>query len=211
MTLATQSLLPLLLLLRPGSSGAGFIGSLAAAPPHRSAHAVMQMNNAKQLRFGDDARAAFISGVDKVAAAVKVTLGPKGRNVVLSNKKMLPRVVNDGVTIAGEVETDNTAENVGIKLLLQAASQTDSRAGDGTTTSTVLTQAISKEGLRYVSSGHNAVALQKGLVKAAAFFVGKIREAAVPITTLEQYAQVIAISRAAPVHLPRSSRAAPAC
>ena len=104
------------------------------------------------------------------------------------------KVVNDGVTIAGEVNLESIPENVGVKLLLQAASQTDSRAGDGTTTATVLTQAIMREGIRLTSSGHNAVALQKGLLKAAAFFSAKIRELAEPVTSYEQYKQIASIS-----------------
>jgi len=133
--------------------------------------------------------------VDQVANAVRVTLGPKGRNVVLQSRNgEPPTVVNDGVTIASEVKLPTVQEDVGVKLLLQAASKTDSRAGDGTTTSTVLTQAIMGEGLKYVTSGHNSIALSKGLIKAAAFFVKKIREAATPVTTYEQYQQIASIS-----------------
>lgn len=132
---------------------------------------------ARRVQYGDAARSLLVAGVDKVADAVKVTLGPRGRNVVLEDAQAGPQIVNDGVTIAGNIVLDVPEENVGAKLLLQAASKTDSRAGDGTTTSIVLTQAIVRAGLRIISNGHNAIALQRGLVKAAAFFVDKIRKA----------------------------------
>eukprot|EP00967_Tisochrysis_lutea_P033208 scaffold39431_cov34-Tisochrysis_lutea.AAC.3 len=149
---------------------------------------------ARNIDFGQDARIHLANGVDKVANAVKVTLGPRGRNVVISPKGKQPSVINDGVTIAGQVNVESLKENVGVKLLLQAASQTDSRAGDGTTTATVLTQAITRAGMKLVGTGANAIALQKGLNKAAAFFSKKIREAAEPVTTLEQYQQIATVS-----------------
>jgi len=149
---------------------------------------------ARKVLYAGEAREALMAGVNKVADAVKVTIGPRGRNVVIRPTGKMPAVVNDGVTIAGEVNLESIPENVGVKLLLQAASQTDSRAGDGTTTATVLTQAIMREGIRLTSSGHNAVALQKGLLKAAAFFSAKIRELAEPVTTYEQYKQIASIS-----------------
>jgi len=149
---------------------------------------------ARRVQYGDAARSLLVDGVDKVADAVKVTLGPRGRNVVLEDAQAGPQIVNDGVTIAGNIVLDVPEENVGAKLLLQAASKTDSRAGDGTTTSTVLTQAIVRAGLRIVSNGHNAIALQRGLVKAAAFFVDKIRKAATPVTEYEQFKFIGSIS-----------------
>jgi len=145
---------------------------------------------ARRIEYGAAARQHLVNGVDKVASAVKVTLGPRGRNVVIAPRGKNPSVVNDGVTIAGQVNLESLQENVGVKLLLQAASQTDSRAGDGTTTATVLTQAICKAGLKLVENGQNAIALQRGLNKAAAFFSKKIREYAQPVTTYEQYKQV---------------------
>eukprot|EP00326_Haptolina_ericina_P031065 CAMPEP_0181172134 /NCGR_PEP_ID=MMETSP1096-20121128/2289_1 /TAXON_ID=156174 ORGANISM="Chrysochromulina ericina, Strain CCMP281" /NCGR_SAMPLE_ID=MMETSP1096 /ASSEMBLY_ACC=CAM_ASM_000453 /LENGTH=553 /DNA_ID=CAMNT_0023259845 /DNA_START=93 /DNA_END=1754 /DNA_ORIENTATION=+ len=148
----------------------------------------------KSVHYGDGARSLLVQGVDKVADAVKVTLGPRGRNVVLQDANNAPQVVNDGVTIAANIVLETPEENVGAKLLLQAASQTDSRAGDGTTTSTVLTQAIVRAGLRLVSNGHNSVALQRGLVKTAAFFVDKIRKAATPVTEYEQFKFIASIS-----------------
>jgi len=148
----------------------------------------------KTIVYGDKARMDLMTGVDKVANAVKVTLGPRGRNVVIADPKQGPTVVNDGVTIAASVDLEVPQENVGVQLLLQAAAKTDSRAGDGTTTSTVLTQAIVRSGLRYISNGHNSVAMQRGLVKAASFFVDKIREAATPVNTIEQYESIATIS-----------------
>jgi len=154
--------------------------------------------NGKDILFGDSARDRLASGVDKVANAVKVTLGPKGRNVVLGggSRKGSPEVVNDGVTIAGEIKLVDNCENIGANLVLQSAVKTDSRAGDGTTTSTVLTQALVNEGLRFVSNGHNAVALQRGLLKSSAFIVSKIREMATPVTSYEQYKYIASLSAA---------------
>jgi len=148
----------------------------------------------RRIEYGEDARQKLLAGVDQVANAVKCTIGPRGRNVVLESKTGEQRVVNDGVTIAGEVVLDSISENVGVKLLLQAASKTDSRAGDGTTTATVLTQALMKAGNRYISSGHNAMAMQRGLNKGAAYFSKKIRELAEPVTTREQFQEIAAIS-----------------
>lgn len=148
---------------------------------------------AKNLQYGDDARFTLMRGVDQLADAVKVTLGPKGRNVVIE-AGYIPQVVNDGVTIARAIELSDPGENVGARLILQAASQTDSRAGDGTTTATVLTQAIVKAGLKFVSYGSNSVALQRGLVASAAFFVEKLRALATPVTTFEQYKYIATIS-----------------
>jgi len=150
--------------------------------------------DAKRVQFGDDARASLISGVNKVANAVKVTIGPRGRNVVLAPARGIAVIINDGVSIASDITLDDPGEQVGANLLLQACSQTDSRAGDGTTTSAVLTQAIVGAGAKLISNGANSVAIQKGLNKCAQFFVKKIREAAKPVTTLEQYASIAGIS-----------------
>lgn len=150
----------------------------------------------KQVQYSDEARSSLIEGVNKVANAVKVTIGPRGRNVVINDARANGEVyiINDGVSIAGSIELDDVAEQVGAKLLLQACSQTDSRAGDGTTTSAVLTQKLVNVGKQYISNGVNAVAMQRGLIKASAFFVDKITKAAEPVTTLEQYAAIASIS-----------------
>lgn len=154
----------------------------------------VHMAGGRKVVFGDNARKSLLTGVDKVANAVKVTIGPRGRNVVLARKSGEVVVINDGVSIASDIELEDTAEQVGVRLLLQACSQTDSRAGDGTTTSAVLTQAIVRAGNKLISNGANAVALQRGLNKAASFWVSKIREAAEPVTTFEQYAHIASIS-----------------
>lgn len=172
---------PSLLALLLAAPAVGFHAASGYCPTRVQQHCVQM--NARKIAYGDNARASLMAGVDKVADAVKVTLGPRGRNVVIYPKGKVPSVVNDGVTIAGQVDLEDLAENVGVKLLLQAASRTDSRAGDGTTTATVLTQAIMRAGLKLVSNGHNSVALQKGLNKAASFFSKKIRDMAMPVTT----------------------------
>ncbi|KAL3912225.1 MAG: hypothetical protein SGPRY_008408, partial [Prymnesium sp.] len=166
-------------------------GGLGCPPPPLSRSASPSM---KVVQYGDDARLSLVGGVDQVANAVKVTLGPRGRNVVINDAKKGPRVVNDGVTIAENIVLSLPQENVGARLLLQAAQQTDSRAGDGTTTSTVLTQAIVRAGLRLVANGANSIALQRGLIKGASFFVEKIRNMATPVNTFEQYQYIASIS-----------------
>jgi chaperonin GroEL len=154
-----------------------------------------KIDTGKKIEYGDAARASLIAGVDKVANAVKVTIGPRGRNVVLARSREEDIcVINDGVSIAADIELSEPAEQVGAKLLLQACSQTDSRAGDGTTTAAVLTQAMVRAGAKLISNGTNSVAVQRGLNKVAAFFVTKIRAAAKPVTTLEEYTSIAGIS-----------------
>ena len=134
-----------------------------------------------EVQFGDASRKSLQAGIDAVANAVKVTLGPKGRNVVLERSYGVPEVVNDGVTIARDIELEDTRANVGAKLLVEVASKTDQRAGDGTTTSTVLTQALVTEGLRLVASGANPMALQRGLQKASKLLAAEIKAVAKPV------------------------------
>lgn len=136
---------------------------------------------AKLIRFSDASRAALERGVDALADAVKVTLGPKGRNVVLEKKFGAPDVVNDGVTIAREIELEDPFENIGAKLLLQVATKTKDQAGDGTTTATVLAQAMTREGLRNVTAGANPVGLRRGMDRAVAELVGAIAGLAQPV------------------------------
>jgi chaperonin GroEL len=136
---------------------------------------------AKLIRFSDASRAALERGVDALADAVKVTLGPKGRNVVLEKKFGAPDVVNDGVTIAKEIELEDPFENIGAKLLLQVATKTKDQAGDGTTTATVLAQAMTREGLRNVTAGANPVGLRRGMDRAVAQLVGAIAGLAQPV------------------------------
>ena len=136
---------------------------------------------AKLIRFSDASRAALERGVDALADAVKVTLGPKGRNVVLEKKFGAPDVVNDGVTIAKEIELEDPFENIGAKLLLQVATKTKDQAGDGTTTATVLAQALTREGLRNVTAGANPVGLRRGMDRAVAQLVEAIAGLAQPV------------------------------
>ena len=149
---------------------------------------------AKEIKFRADAREALIAGVDKLANTVKVTLGPKGRNVILSKSYGSPTITNDGVTIAKEIELEDHIENTGVALIRQAASKTNDAAGDGTTTATVLAHAIVKEGLRNVAAGANAISLKRGIDKATAFLVEKIKEHARPVEDSKSIAQVGAIS-----------------
>jgi len=129
---------------------------------------------AKQLKFHDEARRALEAGVNKLADAVKVTLGPKGRNVVLDKKFGAPTITNDGVSIAKEVEIDDPFENMGAQLVKEVATKTNDVAGDGTTTATVLAQAIVQQGMRNVAAGANPMGLKRGIEKAVAAAVESI-------------------------------------
>ncbi|MDZ7950118.1 chaperonin GroEL [Nostoc sp. DedQUE09] len=149
---------------------------------------------AKRIIYNENARRALERGIDILAEAVAVTLGPKGRNVVLEKKFGAPQIVNDGVTIAKEIELEDHIENTGVALIRQAASKTNDAAGDGTTTATVLAHAIVKEGLRNVAAGANAISLKRGIDKAAGFLVEKIAEHARPVEDSKAIAQVGAIS-----------------
>ncbi len=149
---------------------------------------------AKRIIYNENARRALERGMDILAEAVAVTLGPKGRNVVLEKKFGSPQIVNDGVTIAKEIELEDNVENTGVALIRQAASKTNDAAGDGTTTATVLAHAIVKEGLRNVAAGANAIALKRGIDKATAYLVDKIAEQAVPVGDSNAIAQVGSIS-----------------
>ena len=153
---------------------------------------------AKQLLFEEDARHALMRGIDALADAVKITLGPKGRNVVLDKKFGAPTITNDGVTIAKDIELDEPFENIGAQLAKEIASKTNDIAGDGTTTATVLGQAIVHEGLKNVAAGANPMALKRGIEGAGAAIVGQLKKHAKPVTTRQQSAQVAAISAADP-------------
>ncbi len=149
---------------------------------------------AKSIIYNEDARRALEKGIDLLAEAVAVTLGPKGRNVVLEKKFGAPQIVNDGVTIAKEIELEDNIENTGVSLIRQAASKTNDVAGDGTTTATVLAHAIVKEGLRNVAAGANPIALKRGIDKGTEFLVAKIAEHAQQIKDSKSIAQVGSIS-----------------
>ncbi len=149
---------------------------------------------AKSIIYNDEARRALEKGIDLLAEAVAVTLGPKGRNVVLEKKFGAPQIVNDGVTIAKEIELEDHIQNTGVSLIRQAASKTNDVAGDGTTTATVLAHAIVKEGLRNVAAGANPIAIKRGIDKAIEYLVGKIKEQAQPVGDSKAIAQVGTIS-----------------
>lgn len=149
---------------------------------------------AKRIIYNENARRALEKGMDILAESVAVTLGPKGRNVVLEKKFGAPQIVNDGVTIAKEIELEDHVENTGVSLIRQAASKTNDAAGDGTTTATVLAHAMVKEGLRNVAAGANSISLKRGIDKATGFLVGKIADHARPIEDSTSIAQVGTIS-----------------
>ena len=151
---------------------------------------------AKDIKFSEEARRAMLRGVDALADAVKVTLGPKGRNVVLEKKFGSPLITNDGVTIAKEIELDDAFENMGAKLVAEVASKTNDVAGDGTTTATVLAQAMIREGLKNVTAGANPVGVRKGMEQAVTVAIENLKEISKPIEGKESIAQVAAISAA---------------
>jgi len=149
---------------------------------------------AKQVLFGDDARAKIVVGVNILANAVKVTLGPKGRNVVLERSYGAPTVTKDGVSVAKEIELKDKYENMGAQLVKEVASKTNDNAGDGTTTATVLAQAIVREGMKFVAAGMNPMDLKRGIDKAVAATVEELKKIAKPTTTSKEIAQVGTIS-----------------
>ena len=149
---------------------------------------------AKQIKQGEDARKALCAGIDQLANTVKVTLGPKGRNVVLSKKFGSPLITNDGVTIAKEVELEDAFENMGAQLIREVATKTNDVAGDGTTTATLLAQAITREGLKNLSSGANPMVMRKGIEKAVAAAVAAIKEHSVPVNGSDDIARVGTVS-----------------
>ncbi|KXK15657.1 MAG: 60 kDa chaperonin [Chloroflexi bacterium OLB15] len=148
----------------------------------------------KQLLFRDEARRDLQRGVDKVAEAVATTLGPKGRNVALDKKFGAPTVTHDGVTVAKEIELENPYENMGAQLLKEAATKTNDIAGDGTTTATVLAQAIVNEGLKNVAAGANPMLLKRGIMEAVEKIAENIKSQATPISTKDEIAQVASVS-----------------
>jgi len=149
---------------------------------------------AKMIVYGEDARKKLQSGIDQLANTVKVTLGPKGRNVVLGKKYGAPLITNDGVTIAKEVELEDPFENMGAQLIREVATRTNDIAGDGTTTATVLAQAITREGLKNLSAGANPMVMRKGIDKAVAAAVAAIRANSVPVSDSAAIARVGAVS-----------------
>ena len=149
---------------------------------------------AKEVKFGDSARAKMVAGVNVLADAVKVTLGPKGRNVVLERSFGAPTITKDGVSVAKEIELKDKFENMGAQLVKEVASKTSDIAGDGTTTATVLAQAIVQEGMKYVAAGFNPTDLKRGIDKAVVALVAELKSVAKPTTTSKEIAQVGSIS-----------------
>ena len=148
----------------------------------------------KEIKFSSDARSSMVRGVDILADTVKVTLGPKGRNVVLEKSFGSPLITNDGVTIAKEIELEDHFENMGAKLVSEVASKTNDIAGDGTTTATVLTQAIVREGIKNVTAGANPIGIRRGIEAAVAAAVETLKNNAIPVANKEAIAQVAAVS-----------------
>ena len=151
---------------------------------------------AKEIRFNEEARRSLERGVNALADAVKVTLGPKGRNVVLEKKFGAPTITNDGVTIARDIELEDPFENMGAQLVKEVSTKTNDVAGDGTTTATLLAQAIIREGLRNLAAGANPMVLKKGIEAATEAAVAGLREQSQPVTGKQSIAQVASISAA---------------
>ena len=149
---------------------------------------------AKELHYGEDARRALQAGVDKLADTVKITLGPKGRNVLLSKTFGAPLITNDGVTIAREIDLEDAVENMGAQLVKEVATKTNDVAGDGTTTATLLAQAMVHEGLRNVAAGANPMVLRRGIEAAVNEAVEGLKELSVPVGSKHAIEQVAAIS-----------------
>ena len=149
---------------------------------------------AKEILFNEDARRALGRGVDALANAVKVTLGPKGRNVVLDKKFGAPTITNDGVTIARDIELSDPFENMGAQLVKEVATKTNDVAGDGTTTATVLAQAMIQEGMRNVAAGANPMILKKGIELAVKTLVEEIKKKSIKVNGKEDIAQVASVS-----------------
>lgn len=151
---------------------------------------------AKEIKFSEDARAGLIEGINKLANTVKVTLGPKGRNVILDKEYGTPLITNDGVTIAREIECEDKFENMGAQLLKEVATKTNDVAGDGTTTATLLAQAITLEGMKNLAAGANPMVLQKGIRKAVDKAVETIKKYSKSVDSKDEIAQVAAVSAA---------------
>ena len=151
---------------------------------------------AKSLKFGEDARRAMQVGVDKLADTVKVTLGPKGRNVILDKKFGTPLITNDGVSIAREIELEDPYENMGAQLVKEVATKTNDVAGDGTTTATLLAQAIIREGLKNVTAGANPILIRGGIKTAVDKAVEEIKKISKPVEGKEDIARVASVSAA---------------
>jgi chaperonin GroEL len=149
---------------------------------------------AKQILFGEEARKALKKGIDTLAEAISVTLGPRGRPVALDKKWGAPSVINDGVSIAKEIELPDPFENMGVQLVKEAASKTNDQCGDGTSTSVLLAQNIINEGFKNIAAGADSQALKRGIEKGVATLIVRLKELSIPVKGKEQVAQVAAIS-----------------
>ena len=149
---------------------------------------------AKQLLFDEAARQGLLRGVEKLAQAVKSTLGPAGRNVILDKKFGSPTITKDGVTVAKEIELDDPYENMGAQLIREVSSKTSDIAGDGTTTATVLAESIYKEGLRNVTAGANPISLQRGILKGTEALVAELQKISKPVKLTKEIEQVATVS-----------------
>src|SRR3972149_3675106 len=149
---------------------------------------------AKQLKFGEEARKSLMKGIDVVAKAVVTTLGPKGRNIALDRKWGAPNIVHDGVSVAKEIDLKDPFENMGAQLVKEAASKTNDNAGDGTTTSTLLAQVMTQNGMKMIEAGANPMILKKGIEKAVEAVVIELKKQSKPIKNHEEITQVATIS-----------------
>ena len=145
---------------------------------------------AKELKYSEDARGSILHGVNSLANAVKVTLGPKGRNVVIQKSFGAPTVTKDGVSVAKEIELENNFENMGAQMVKEVAQKTNDDAGDGTTTATVLAQAVYREGVKFVTAGHNPMELKKGIDAAVATVVAELKKSSKKVESKEEISQV---------------------
>lgn len=168
---------------------ATFRGTLAPAR-----HRIIRRSYAKEVKFGADARSAMLVGVDILADAVAVTMGPKGRNVIIESSWKSPKITKDGVTVAKGIELKDKFQNIGAKLVQDVANNTNEEAGDGTTTATVLARAIAKEGFEKISKGANPIEFRRGVMSAVDAVVKELKSLSKPISTPEEIAQVATIS-----------------
>jgi len=151
---------------------------------------------AKEIKYNSDARESLLAGIDKLADTVKITLGPKGRNVILDKEFGAPLVTNDGVTIAKDIELEDAFENMGAQLVREVATKTNDAAGDGTTTATVLAQALVHEGMKNIAAGANPMVLRKGIAKAVNAAVEAIKNNSKPVDGTDDIARVATVSSA---------------
>ena len=156
---------------------------------------------AKDIKFGEDARKSLLNGVNKLADTVRVTMGPKGRNVVLDKKFGAPLITNDGVTIAKEIELDDPFENMGAQIVKEVSIKTNDVAGDGTTTAMVLAQSMVKEGVKNVAAGGDPMAIKRGMDKAVNSAVEELKKVSSPVNGKEDIARVASISEIGRAHV----------